>query len=548
MAKPAIVVVDDEPEVLRAIARDLRAHYGEHYRVLRASGGTEALEALHELAQRAEPVALLISDQRMPGMEGTQFLARARALVPAARRVLLTAYADTSAAIAIINDSHVDYYLLKPWDPPQQRLFPALDDLLEQWRASFRPGLGGVRVYGHRWSATTHAAKEFLSRNQVPYQFIDIMESAQAHMVVGEAPAQLPVVILESGKRLIAPDTDTLAREVGMRTQAAAPFYDLAIVGAGPAGLAAAVYAASEGLSTVLIEREAPGGQAGTSSLIENYLGFPGGLSGAELARRALAQAQRFGVEVLTPAEVVGLRIDGPYKKLKLRNGAEIASHLLMLSMGVSWRQLAVPGASELTGRGIYYGAAMTEAASCKDKHVYIVGAGNSAGQAAMFFAEHASHVTMLVRGDDLGEKMSSYLVQRIEAHERISVLTQTEVAAAHGTESLAALTLRNRRNGEQMTVETCYLFSFIGAQPRTDWLAGTVARDEHGFVLTGPALGPQDLAGWPLEREPFLLECSVPGVFAAGDVRSESIKRVASAVGEGSVSVAFMHRHLAQL
>ncbi|MBX3458980.1 MAG: FAD-dependent oxidoreductase [Planctomycetes bacterium] len=548
MAKPAILVVDDEPEVLRAIARDLRAHYGEHYRVLRAQSGTEALDALRELQQRAEPVALLLSDQRMPGMEGTKFLALARELFPAARRVLLTAYADTSAAIASINDSHVDYYLLKPWDPPQLRLFPALDDLLEKWRGSYRPGWGGVRIFGNRWSAGTHAAKEFLSRNQVPYQFHDVAESEQARQVAGDDLARLPVVILENGKRLIAPDTETLAREVGMRTQAAAPFYDLAIVGAGPAGLAAAVYAASEGLSTVLIEREAPGGQAGTSSLIENYLGFPGGLSGAELARRALAQAQRFGVEVLTPADVTGLTIDGPYKKLRLRNGAEVASHLLMLSMGVSWRQLNVPGAHELTGRGVYYGAALTEAEACQNRHVYVVGAGNSAGQAAMFFADYAEHVTMLVRGEGLDEKMSSYLVQRIEAHPKITVLAHTEIARAHGTQALEALTLRNRRNGEELGVETCFLFSFIGAQPRTDWLGDAIARDEYGFVLTGPDLDKRHLAGWPLEREPFLLECNVPGVFAAGDVRSQSIKRVASAVGEGSVSVAFMHRHLAQL
>lgn len=385
----------------------------------------------------------------------------------------------------------------------------------------------------------------------MPYEFLDIVSSEHARQLVGAVPAGsalLPLVIMEDGRRLFAPDTETLAREVGMRTQATAPFYDLAIVGAGPAGLAAAVYASSEGLKTVLIERQAPGGQAGTSSLIENYLGFPNGLSGAELARRALTQAQRFGVEVLTPAEVTGLRVDGPYKRLTLRNGNEIACHLLMLSMGVSWRQLEIPGAAKLTGCGVYYGAAITEAATCKDEHVYVVGAGNSAGQGAMFFAEHARRVTMLVRGESLADKMSQYLVERIEAHPNIEVLTETEVAQAHGTDSLKSLTLRNRRTGETSSVDTCYLFSFIGASPHTDWLAGTIARDERGFVLTGPALEKVHRADWPLDREPFLFECNIPGVFAAGDVRSQSIKRVASAVGEGSVSVAFMHRHLAQL
>ncbi|MCC7510555.1 MAG: FAD-dependent oxidoreductase [Planctomycetes bacterium] len=551
MAKPAILVVDDEPEVLRAITRDLRRHYGEQYRVLRAASGREGLAALAELQQRLEPVALLLSDQRMPGMEGTMFLAESRQLYPTARRALLTAYADTSAAIASINTSQIDYYLLKPWDPPEQRLFPVLDELLTGWRDTFRPGWGGIRVVGHRWSASTHTAKEFLARNQVPYEFLDIVSSEHARQLVGAVPAGsalLPLVIMEDGRRLFAPDTETLAREVGMRTQATAPFYDLAIVGAGPAGLAAAVYASSEGLKTVLIERQAPGGQAGTSSLIENYLGFPNGLSGAELARRALTQAQRFGVEVLTPAEVTGLRVDGPYKRLTLRNGNEIACHLLMLSMGVSWRQLEIPGAAKLTGCGVYYGAAITEAATCKDEHVYVVGAGNSAGQGAMFFAEHARRVTMLVRGESLADKMSQYLVERIEAHPNIEVLTETEVAQAHGTDSLKSLTLRNRRTGETSSVDTCYLFSFIGASPHTDWLAGTIARDERGFVLTGPALEKVHRADWPLDREPFLFECNIPGVFAAGDVRSQSIKRVASAVGEGSVSVAFMHRHLAQL
>jgi thioredoxin reductase (NADPH) len=549
MAKPAILVVDDEPEVLRALSRDLRRQYGEEYRILRASSGAEGLTALRELKQQGEPVALLLSDQRMPKMEGTQFLAEGRKLYPDSRRALLTAYADTSAAIASINESQVDYYLLKPWDPPEQRLFPVISDLLDDWRARYRPGYGGMRIVGHRWSAHTHALKDFLARNQVPYEFLDIAESADAKALIEanpEAADKLPLILLPGGEKLIRPDSAQLAKAIGMRTDAAAEFYDLAIVGAGPAGLAAAVYGASEGLRTVLIERHAPGGQAGTSSLIENYLGFPAGLTGADLARRAVTQAAKFGVEILSPAEVVSLTVDGPYKRLKMRSGKEVACHALMLSMGVSWRQLNAPGADKLAGRGIFYGAAMTEAVSCKGCEVYIIGAGNSAGQAAMFFAEHAAKVVMLVRGESLNVKMSRYLIERIQAHPKIEVLTNTEIIECHGARSLDGLTLR--RGHETMRVDTNYVFSFIGAAPLTEWLGDVIARDERGFVLTGPALGPDALKGWPLKREPFLLECSVPGVFASGDVRSDSIKRVASAVGEGSVAVAFIHRHLAEL
>ncbi|MCB9893586.1 MAG: FAD-dependent oxidoreductase [Planctomycetes bacterium] len=552
MAKPAILVVDDEPEVLRAIARDIRQRYGEDYRVLRASSGREGVDALAELKERGDAVALVLSDQRMPKMDGTQFLAEARKLYPSSKRALLTAYADTNAAIASINESQIDYYLLKPWDPPEERLYPVVDDLLDDWRANYRPGYGGIRVVGHRWSARTHDVKEFLARNQVPYQFFDIEESVEARELLGADPEaaceRLPVVLLPAGKRLHAPDTAALAAEIGMRTEAAAEFYDLAIVGAGPAGLAAAVYGASEGLKTVLIERQAPGGQAGTSSLIENYLGFPSGLTGADLARRAVTQATRFGVEILAPAEVSSMAVDGPYKRLTLASGKEIACHALMLAMGVTWRHLTAPGAEKFAGRGVFYGAAMTEAMGCKDKEIYIVGAGNSAGQAAMYFSEHACKVVMLVRGDSLASKMSNYLVERIEAHPKISVLTETEIAECHGEQGLEGLTLRNRRSGESMRVETNFVFSFIGAEPGTAWLNDCVARDERGFILTGPALGAERLKDWPLKRNPFLLECSVPGVFAAGDVRSQSIKRVASAVGEGSVSVAFIHRHLAEL
>ena len=546
MSKPALLVVDDDPDVLRAIARDLRRRYGQDYRVLRASSADEGLAALDELKERGDPVALLLSDQRMPRMNGVEFLSQAMERYPKSKRALLTAYADTQAAIDAINQSQVDYYLLKPWDPPEERLYPVLDDLLADWRAGFRPGYGGVRVVGSRWSSEAHRIKDFLARNAVPYQFIDV-ESDEAK-AMGADEADLPLVILPEGERMAAPDPRTLAERLGLRTSADAEFYDLAIVGGGPAGLAAAVYGASEGLRTVLIEREAPGGQAGTSSNIENYLGFPSGLSGSDLARRAVTQAERFGVEIVAPQEAESLTVDGPYKRIRLADGSEIACHVLMLAMGVSWRKLPADGADRLAGRGIYYGAAMTEAMSCKNETVYIVGAGNSAGQAAMYFAEYAERVVMVVRGDDLGKSMSHYLVERIEAHERIDVLLHTEVMAACGGDHLESLVLRNNETGEDEEVETRYLFVFIGAAPRTEWLDGVVVRDERGFVLTGPDLSDGHLDGWPLEREPFLLEASIPGVFVAGDVRHESVKRVASAVGEGSVAVHFMHQHLASL
>jgi len=546
MSNPALLVVDDDPDVLRAIARDLRRRYGQDYRVLRASSADEGLAALDELKERGDPVALLLSDQRMPRIDGVEFLSQAMERYPKSKRALLTAYADTQAAIDAINQSQVDYYLLKPWDPPEERLYPVLDDLLADWRASFRPGYGGVRVVGSRWSSEAHQIKDFLARNAVPYQFIDV-ESDEAKALEADE-ADLPLVILPDGERMAAPDPRILAERLGLRTSADAEFYDLAIVGGGPAGLAAAVYGASEGLRTVLIEREAPGGQAGTSSNIENYLGFPSGLSGSDLARRAVTQAERFGVEIVAPQEAESLTVDGPYKRIRLADGSEIACHVLMLSMGVSWRKLSADGADRLAGRGIYYGAAMTEAMSCKNETVYIVGAGNSAGQAAMYFAEYAERVVMVIRGDDLGKSMSHYLVERIEAHERIDVRLNTEVVAACGGEHLESLVLRNSESGEDEEVETRYLFVFIGAAPRTDWLDGVVVRDERGFVLTGPDLRDGHLDGWPLEREPFLLEASIPGVFVAGDVRHESVKRVASAVGEGSVAVHFMHQHLVSL
>ncbi|MCG8455690.1 MAG: FAD-dependent oxidoreductase [Holophagales bacterium] len=546
MSRPAILTVDDDPDVLRAVARDLRRRYGKEYRIVRADSGPAALGVLDELASREEPVALLLSDQRMPEMDGVRFLEQARDRMLHSKRVLLTAYADTEAAIDAINRSQVDYYLLKPWDPPEERLYPVLDDLLSDWRAGYRPPFTGIRLVGDRWSPQTHALKDFLARNHVPYRFLDVEESPEA-AALAEGEARLPLALLADGRQLVAPTAAELAEALGLRTRAEEPFYDLAIVGGGPAGLASAVYGGSEGLRTVLVEREATGGQAGTSSRIENYLGFPAGLSGWDLARRATDQARRFGVELLTPQVVESLRVEGPYKHLSLGDGSTLSCHVLMLSMGVSWRRL--PGTEELAGRGVYYGAAITEAMGCKGESVYVVGAGNSAGQAALYLADFADRVTMLVRGSTLAAKMSSYLTDRIEAHDRIEVRTGIAVETFHGEDRLTGLTLYHKATDTREDVEARYLFAFIGAAPRTDWLRGVVALDDHGFVLTGPDLDPEThLSDWPLEREPWLLETNVPGIFAAGDVRHASIKRVASAVGEGSVAVYFMHRYLESL
>ena len=548
--KPAILAIDDEPEVLSAVARDLRARYSSEYRILRANSGEEAIGALKELAEKGQPVALVLSDQRMPRLNGTQVLEQARMLHPEARRVLLTAYADTGAAIAAINSSQVHYYLVKPWNPPEEKLYPVLDDQLEDWKNHFKPGYEGLKIIGSRWSDKSHDLRDFLSRNQIPYQFLEI-ESVSAKEALEKLALenpQLPLVVLAEGEVLQTPTVSDVAAKLGLSSEAQKPFYDLAIVGAGPAGLAAAVYGASEGLKTLLIEQEAPGGQAGTSSRIENYLGFPSGLSGADLARRALTQAQRFGVEVLTPQTVTGLRLEGPYRILTLKGGAEVACHVLMLSMGVAWNKLPATGADALTGRGVYYGAAMSEATSCVDEHVYVVGAGNSAGQAALYFAEYANRVSVLVRGDSLEAKMSQYLVDRLLEHPNIEVCLNTEVLECFGEDKLECVTLKDRKTGETRTEKTSMLFSFIGATPRTEWLEGLTARDAQGFLKVGRDLSKEELKAWPLKREPFALETSVPGVFAAGDVRSSSVKRVASAVGEGSVAVFSMHQHLASL
>ena len=550
MARPVLLTVDDDPNVLRAVERDLRRRYSAEYRVLRADSGESALEALRQLKERGDPVALLLVDQRMPGMSGVQFLGEALALYPEARRVLLTAYADTDAAIRAINEVKVHHYLLKPWDPPEERLYPVLDDQLDDWLADYRPPFDGIRVVGLRWSPQSHMVKDFLGRNQVPYQWLDLEVSPEARELVEQAEqgqCALPVVLFPDGSRLVEPTILQVAEKIGLSTRAEKPFYDFAIVGGGPAGLAAAVYAASEGLKTLLIEREAPGGQAGTSSRIENYLGFPSGLSGADLARRAVTQARRFGVEILSPQEVVSVRAEDPYRILTLADGSEISCHALLWATGVSYRKLPTPGCDRLCGAGVYYGAAMTEALACEGEDVYVVGGANSAGQAAMYFARHARRVMMLVRSEGLQKSMSSYLIQQIEGTSNIELMPYTEVVQADGEEHLECLTLVNRQSGERRRVPTSSLFIFIGAQPHTDALANLVQRDERGFILSGRDLlkDGKRPAGWKPDRDPYLLETSVPGIFVAGDVRHGSVKRVASGVGEGSICVSFVHQYL---
>jgi thioredoxin reductase (NADPH) len=554
MAKPAIFTVDDDPEVLQAVARDLRHQYGDRFRIIRADSGATALDALQQLKLRNEPVALFLVDQRMPQMSGVEFLEQALAIYPETKRALLTAYADTDAAIRAINSTRIDYYLLKPWDPPEERLYPVLDDLLDDWLATFRPPFEGIRVVGNRWSPCSHQVKDFLARNQIPYQWLDIEIEEEAKQLITYAEADgkqpLPLVLFPDGSRLVKPSNLSLAEKIGLKTQAERPFYDLAIVGGGPSGLAAAVYGASEGLTTVMVERQAPGGQAGSSSRIENYLGFPVGLSGADLARRAVTQARRFGVEILTPQEVVGIRIEAPYRILQLSDGSEISCHVVLVATGVSYRKLSVPGLDRLTGAGVYYGAAMTEAIACQGETVYVVGGANSAGQAAMYFSKYAYEVVMLVRGDSLTKSMSQYLIDQIESTENIKVRTRTVVEEVKGETSLEAVVLKNVDTGEMETAPATSLFIFIGAMPKTDWLDGVVERDERGFIITGSDLlrDGKRPKGWTQDRDPFLLETNVPGIFAAGDVRSGSVKRVASGVGEGSIAVQFIHQYLAKV
>ena len=556
MPKPVLLTVDDDPEVLRAIERDLRGHYADRYRVMRATSGGAALSTLRELKARNNPVALLLADQRMPQMNGVGFLSEAMEIHPQAKRALLTAYADTNAAIEAINEARIHYYLMKPWDPPEEKLFPAIDDLLLDWNSTFRPLYEGIRVLGTRWSNRSYELREFLARNQVPYQWIDV-ELAQTDPEVktlikslGPEAETLPLILFPDGTRLAEPPLPAVADKVGLRTHAQTNFYDLAIVGGGPAGLAAAVYGASEGLRTVMIEREAPGGQAGLSSRIENYLGFPAGLSGSDLARRAVAQARRFGVEILSPQDVVGLRFDGPYRYVKLADGEEISCNALLLAMGVQWRSLDVPGIDRLQGAGVYYGGGTTEAIACRGETVYIIGGANSAGQAAMHFSKYAEKVVMLVRGKSLASTMSHYLIEQIEKTPNIQVWTQSSVVEVQGDTRLTGITVLCESTGTREQLPASSLFIFIGAQPRTQWLGDLIERDERGFILSGPDLlrDGKRPASWTLDRDPGLLETNIPGIFVVGDVRHGSVKRVASGVGEGAVVVQFMHQYLAKV
>lgn len=551
MDKPIIFAVDDEPSVLAAVGRDLRRRYGADYRILRAESGVAALEELREIRLRGDVLALLIVDQRMPQMTGIELLKEALPLFPEAKRVLLTAYADTEAAIRAINEVRLDHYLMKPWHPPEELLFPVLDDLLDDWRAGFRPVFEGVRVIGDRWAAEGHLIRDFLARNLIPYRWLDIEGDAEAAgllSLAGLGDAQLPVVLLADGSTLSRPNVAELAARLGLHVDAAAESYDLVIVGAGPAGLAAAVYGASEGLRTLLIEREAPGGQAGTSSAIENYLGFPAGLSGGDLARRAVAQARRFGVEILAPMEAVSLVTENGYHRIGLSNGASVTTQALMVTTGVQYRMLDVPGADRLAGAGLYYGAAITEALGVKGEKVFVVGAGNSAGQAALHLARYAARVTMLVRGRSLGESMSQYLVDRLEHTENIVIRTRASIKELHGETRLEEISVVDADSGTVTREPARAVFVFIGAAPRTEWLGKALRTDPHGFALTGVDLeaeGGALPAGWPLARKPFWLEASVPGIFVAGDLRHRSIKRIASAVGEGAMAVQFVHQHL---
>jgi thioredoxin reductase (NADPH) len=547
--RPAILTVDDDPGVSRAVARDLRRMYGADYRIVRAESGAQALEALREMKLRGDPVALLLADYRMPQQSGIEFLEEAMDLYPQAKRVLLTAYADTSAAIDAINVVDLDHYLLKPWDPPEEKLYPVLDDLLAGWHASDRRVLAQTKVVGHRWSARSSAVREFLVRNQVPYRWYQ-SEDEEGQRLLSAAGAddlRLPVVITIDGEVLIEPSDSELGARVGLDTTPAKNFYDLVVIGGGPAGLGAAVYGASEGLRTVLVERTAAGGQAGQSSRIENYLGFPDGVSGAQLTDRARRQALKFGAEIVTTREVVAIEANGSARTVRFADGDTLDAHAVILATGVSYRQLNAAGISDFTGRGVYYGSAMSEASNCAGQNIFIVGAANSAGQAAVFFARHAKTVTMLVRASSLDASMSYYLVQQIAAIENIVVRTCTEVISGTGDDHLEALTLRDNTTGQSETIDAQWLFVFIGAAPRTEWLDGFVVRDEHGFVVAGPdlPLDGQTPRGWTEDRAPYHLETSVPGVFVAGDARSESAKRVASAVGEGAMAVMLVHRYL---
>nr|CTQ89685.1 Thioredoxin reductase (EC 1.8.1.9) [Kibdelosporangium sp. MJ126-NF4] len=549
--RPSILTVDDDPSVSRAVARDLRRQYGESYRIVRAESGAQALEALREIKLRGEEVAALLADYRMPQMSGIEFLEQAMDLFPVAKRVLLTAYADTDAAIQAINVVDLDHYLLKPWDPPEEKFYPVIDDLLASWAAADRQPVRQVKVIGHRWSARSYEVRDFLARNAVPFRWYELddadCEAKRLLTAAGHGEADIPLVVTPDGEPLACPSDAELAARVGLSTTPSTDFYDLIVIGAGPAGLGAAVYGGSEGLRTVLVERLAAGGQAGTSSRIENYLGFPDGVSGEQLTERARRQAQKFDVEMLTTRQVVSLEPRGSARVVRFDDGTELSAHTVILATGVSYRSLQAPGLGELAGRGVYYGASTTEGPHCKDQDVYLVGGANSAGQAAMYFSRHAKRVVLVVRGDSLEHSMSRYLIDQLSGPGNIEVMTCTEVVGGAGDGHLESLTLQHNKTGESTTVPASWLFAFIGAAPRTDWLDGIVARDDNGFVLAGPDLVTEGTlpAGWELERPPYHLETSLPGVFVAGDVRADSVKRVASAVGEGAMAVTLVHRYL---
>jgi len=550
--RAAILTVDDDPSVSRAVARDLRRQYGEQHRVVRAESGPTALDALRQMKLRGEMVAVILADYRMPQMNGIEFLERAMDIYPSARRALLTAYADTGAAIDAINVVDVDHYLLKPWDPPEEKLYPVVDALLDSWMTADHRPVPETKVVGHRWSARSSEVREFLARNQVPYRWYST-EEPEGQRLLEAASADgmnLPVVITPEGEALVAPSDPDLASRVGLATTPSAAFYDLIVIGGGPAGLGAAVYGASEGLRTVLVERTATGGQAGQSSRIENYLGFPDGVSGAQLTDRARRQAAKFGAEVLTTRDVISLEANGSARTVRFWDGTAIDAHCVILATGVSYRELGAPGIEELTGRGVYYGSALTEAAACTGQDIYIIGGANSAGQAAIYLARTAKSVTLLVRAPSLAQSMSYYLIQQIESVPAISLRACTEVTAVDGADHLESVTLRDTATGHTEEVPAGWLFVFIGARPLTGWLDGVLMRDGRGFVLTGPDLADagERPRGWPLDRPPYHLETSVPGVFAAGDVRAESAKRVASAVGEGAMAVMLVHRYLEKL
>ena len=548
MGIPVIVAVDDDPQVRNAVRRDLNSHFAPDYRIIDAGSGAEALEVAEGLKARGDVVALFLVDQRMPEMTGTEFLIKARPFYPDAKRALLTAYADTDAAIQAINEVELDHYLMKPWDPPEDNLYPILDDLLDDWVANTPATFDGIRVVGTTWSPATHEVKDFLARNQVPYRFLDIERDQEAEAILqagSDDDQTIPVVLFADGTRLVDPDRRAIAEQVGLQTEADNPFYDLIIVGGGPAGLAAAVYGASEGLRTVMVEAEAPGGQAGTSSRIENYLGFPSGVSGGDLARRATTQATRLGAEILTASMVTGVRTEDNIKVITLDTGSELRSHALLIASGMSLRKLKIPGYEKYEGAGVYYGAALSEAATYRDRPVFVIGGANSAGQAAMLFSKYASQVTMVVRGDSLEDKMSAYLIDQIDGTPNIDVLVNNQVVEVEGENGVESIRLKETKTEEETVYEAAAIFIFVGAVPHSDFVEDLVAHNDQGFIYTGPDIGLAEDAVWTLERDPYPLETSVPGVFAAGDIRHGAVRRVASAVGTGAISVSMVHQYL---